>query len=153
MVRRVLRAWLKKGAGDQAARASRGRAARSDGSISGPPRYGRLARMRRTTKRRVQLFLRLLLVGTLIGVAYGGLIGLTFRGTALINSLIGAIDGATITAVIAAVEIFLLRTRWGRPLQQAPFLVTFGVQWLRYRGVVLVVTAGNLRQRLLLPAL
>jgi hypothetical protein len=41
--------------------------------------------MRRATKRRVQLFLRLLLVGTLIRVAYGGLIGLTFRGTALIN--------------------------------------------------------------------
>ena len=105
-------------------------------SISGPPRYGRLGRMRRATKRRVQLFLRLLLVGTLIGVAYGSLIGLTFRGTALINSLIGAIDGATITAVIAAVEIFLLRTRWGRPLQQAPFLVTFGVKWLVY-GVVI----------------
>jgi hypothetical protein len=77
--------------------------------------------MRRATKRRIQLFLRLLLVGTLIGVTYGGLIGLTFRGTALVNSLIGVIDGATITAAVAAVEIFLLRTRWGRRLQQAPF--------------------------------
>lgn len=90
-------------------------------SISGSPRYGGLGRMRRATKRRIQLFLRLLLVGTLIGVTYGGLIGLTFRGTALVNSLIGAIDGATITAAVAAVEIFLLRTRWGRRLQQAPF--------------------------------
>ena len=118
-------------------------------SISGPPRYGRLGRMRRATKRRVQLFLRLLLVGTLIGVAYGSLIGLTFRGTALINSLIGAIDGATITAVIAAVEIFLLRTRWGRPLQQAPFLVTFGVKWLVYGVVILVVNAWSLGDRVL----
>jgi adenylate cyclase len=105
--------------------------------------------MRRATKRRVQLFLRLLLVGTLIGVAYGGLIGLTFRGTALINSLIGAIDGATITAAIAAVEIFLLRTRWGRPLQQAPFLVTFGVKWLIYGVVIMVVNARSLGQRVL----
>jgi len=105
--------------------------------------------MRRATKRRVQLFLRLLLVGTLIGVAYGGLIGLTFRGTVLINSLIGAIDGATITAVIAAVEIFLLRTRWGRPLQQAPFLVTFGVKWLVYGVVIMVVNACSLGQRVL----
>ena len=40
-------------------------------------------------------------------MAYGGLIGLTFLGTAPINSLIGAIDGATIAALIAAVEIFL----------------------------------------------
>src|SRR5260370_29310113 len=108
MVRRVLRAWLKKGAGDQAARASRGRAARSYVSISGPPRYGRLGGMRRATKRRVQLFLPLLLVGTLIGVAYGGLIGLTFRGTALINSVSGAIDRAAITPPIPPVELFLL---------------------------------------------
>ena len=95
--------------------------------------------MRRATKRR---FLRLLLVGTLIGVAYGGFIGRTFRGTALIGSLVGAIDGATITAAIAAIEIFLLRTRWDRPLQQASFLVTFGVKWLAYG---MVITAVNER--------
>lgn len=115
--------------------------------ISAPPRYGRLGRMRRATKRRVQLFLRLLLVGTLIGVAYGGLIGLTFRGTPLISSLVGAVDGVTITAVIAGVEFFLLRTRC--PLQQAPFLVTFGVKWLVYGIVIMVVNAGSLGQRVL----
>jgi hypothetical protein len=74
----------------------------------------------------VRLFLRLLLVGTLIGVAYGGVIGRTFRGIALIGSLAGAIDGATITTAIAAIEISLLRTRWRRTLHHAPFLVTFG---------------------------
>ncbi len=68
---------------------------------------------------------------------------------ALINSLIGVIDAATITAAIAAVEIFLLRTRWGRPPQQAPFLVTFGVKWLVYGVVIVVVNAGSLGQRVL----
>lgn len=64
------------------------------------------------------------------------------RGTALIGSLVEAIDGATITAAIAAIEIFLLRTRWDRPLQQASFLVTFGVKWLAYG---MVITAVNER--------
>src|SRR5260370_39709838 len=98
MVSRVLRAWLKKGAGDQAARASRGRAARSYVSISGPPRYGRLGGMRRATERRGQPFPRLLLVGALIGGAYGGLIGPTLPGTAPIHTLIGADRGAALTA-------------------------------------------------------
>jgi hypothetical protein len=43
------------------------------------------------TKRRLRLFLRLSLAGTLIGVAYGSFMGRAFRGTALIGSLVGAI--------------------------------------------------------------
>jgi adenylate cyclase len=99
--------------------------------------------MRRATRRRVRRFLRLLLVGTLIGAAYGGFIGRTFRGTGLVGSLVGATDGATITAAIAAIELFLLPTRWGRPLQQAPFLVTFGVKWVIYGVVITVVNAQS----------
>jgi len=109
--------------------------------------------MRRAMKRRVRLFLRLLLVGTLIGFAYGGFIGRTFRGTALIGSLVGAIDGAAITAAIAAIEIFLLRTRWGRTLQQAPFLVTFGVKWLAYGIVITAVNERSPAVLVLGPAL
>jgi len=43
--------------------------------------------MRIATKRRLRLFLRLSLAGTLIGVAYGSFMGRAFRGTALIGSL------------------------------------------------------------------
>ncbi|HMB36444.1 MAG TPA: adenylate/guanylate cyclase domain-containing protein, partial [Methylomirabilota bacterium] len=98
--------------------------------------------MRRATKRRVRVFLWFVLAGIFIGVAYGSLLGGMFRGTALVGGSIGAIDGAVIAIPIAAFEIFLLRTRWGRAVQQAPFLVTFGVKWLAYG---LLVTAVNLR--------
>jgi len=98
--------------------------------------------MRRATARRVRLYGRLLLVGTIIGATYGSVIGRTFRGTAFIGALVGATDGAAITAAIAAIEIFLTQTRWGRSLQRAPFLITFGVKWLVY-GVV--ITAVNVK--------
>src|SRR5262249_62287470 len=90
--------------------------------------------MRRATARRVRLYGRLLLVGTIIGATYGSVIGRTFRGTAFVGALVGATDGAAITSAIAAIEIFLTQTRWGRSLQRAPFLITFGVKWLGYRG-------------------
>ena len=98
--------------------------------------------MRRSIQRRVRLVLWSLLAGTLIGVAYGSLLGAMFRGTALIGALVGAIDGATITAPIAVTEAFLLRTRWGRAVQRAPFLVTFSVKWLIYGTLI---TSVNLR--------
>ena len=99
--------------------------------------------MRRATARRVRLYGRLLLVGTLIGATYGGVIGRTFRGTALIGATVGAMDAATITAAIAAIEVFLTQTRWGRSLQRAPFLITFGVKWLVYGVIITVVIAAS----------
>lgn len=106
--------------------------------------------MRRATKRRVRLFLQLVLAGTLIGGAYSSFIGLIFfRGSMLHRNLVGAIDGAAITAPIAAMELFLLRTRWGRPLQQATFLVTFGAKWLVYGTIITVVIAGEPGTRVL----
>ncbi len=106
--------------------------------------------MRRATKRRVRLFLRFLLVGTLIGVAYNSFIDLIFfSGSMFPRSLVGAIDGAAITAPIAAMEMFLLRTRWGRPLQQAPFLMTFGAKWLVYGTIITAVIAGEPGTRVL----
>lgn len=99
--------------------------------------------MRRATKRQGRLFLWLMLTGAVIGVAYGGLLGFTVRGTALTGSLVGAIDGATITAVIAFVELFWSRTRRGRVFQQAPFLVNFGVKWLVYGMVIATVNVRS----------
>jgi len=98
--------------------------------------------MRPTTRRRRRRFLGLVLVGALIGTIYGGVIGHVFRGTSLVGASVGAIDGAVIAAPLALTEIFLLRTRWGRRVQRAPFLVTFGVKWLVYGSLISIV---NLR--------
>jgi adenylate cyclase len=100
--------------------------------------------MRPATRLRVRLFLRVMLSGTLIGAAYGGFTSLNRFGTVLPGSLVGAIDGTAIAGVIAALEIFGMRTRWGRPVQQAPFLVSFGVKWLVYGMVITAVNARSL---------
>jgi len=98
--------------------------------------------MRRATRRRVRLFLWFWSAGILIGVGYGALTGSIFRGSWLIGGLIGAIDGAVIAGPIAVTEIFLLRTRWGRAIRRAPFLVTFGAKWLVYGALI---SSVNLR--------
>ena len=103
--------------------------------------------MRGATKRRVRLFARVLLVGTLVGVVYGGLVNLTVSGSGLTGSLVGAITGATITIVIGSIEIFWLPTRRGLAFQRAPFLVTFGVKWLVYGTVITAVNLGALGER------
>jgi adenylate cyclase len=101
--------------------------------------------VRRATRRQLHLFVRVLLAGTLVGLAYGALTELIF-GTpraAFYLGLVGAIDGAAITAPISALELYLLRSRLGRRLQQAPFLVTLGVKWVVYAVVITTVIAGG----------
>jgi adenylate cyclase len=105
--------------------------------------------MRGATRRRVRLFVRVLLAGTLIGVAYGGLINRAVGGSGLIGSFVGAVHGATITAVIGSIEILWLPTRRGLFLQQAPFLVTFVVKWLVYGAVITAVNVGALGARVI----
>ena len=84
-----------------------------------------------------------------MGIAYGGLLGAMFRGTGLIGAMVGAIDAVVIAAPIAAIEIFLLRTRWGRAVQRAPFLVTFGAKWLVYGALIAAVNLQSPGARLL----
>ncbi len=105
--------------------------------------------MRRATKRRARLFLGVWLIGTLLGIVYGGLTGLIFRLPVLPRILLGAIDGAAITTPIAVMEIFLLRSRWGRPLQGSAFLVSFGVKWLIYALIITTVIVGGPGARVL----
>jgi adenylate cyclase len=91
--------------------------------------------------------LRILLAGTLVGVFYGGFINLAVGRSGWIGCLVGAVNGAAITAVIASIEILLLQTHWGLAFQQAPFLVTFGVKWLVYGAVITAVNVGTLGER------
>ena len=105
--------------------------------------------MRGATRRRLRLFARILIVGTLVGVVYGGFINLAVGGTGWRGSLAGAVSGFAITAVIGSIEILLLPTRRSIAFQQAPFLVTFGVKWLVYGAVITAVNVGSLGERLL----
>jgi adenylate cyclase len=105
--------------------------------------------MRGATKWRLREFAWILLAGTLVGVAYGGFINLAVGRSGLRGCLVGALNGAAITAVIGSIEILLLPTRWGLAFQQAPFLVTFGVKWLVYGAVITAVNVGTLGARVL----
>src|SRR3990170_1997086 len=105
--------------------------------------------MRGATRRRVRLLARILLAGTLVGVAFGGLINLAVGRSGLTGSLVGAVNGATITIVIGSIEILWLPTRRGLALQQAPFLVTFGVKWLLYGAVITAVNVAAWGERVL----
>lgn len=105
--------------------------------------------MHGATRRRLRIFVRVLIVGTLVGVAYGGLIALAVGRSGLTGSLVGAVDGATITAAIGSIEILGLFTRRGLALQQAPFLVTFAVKWLVYGAVITAVNIGAWGERVL----
>ncbi len=91
----------------------------------------------------MRFFLRLVTIGALIGIAYGGVTGLAFGLPAFRRSLISAVDGVMISAPIAASEMFFLRSRWGRPLRQAPFLVTLAVKWLIYTSIIALVVIGG----------
>jgi len=99
--------------------------------------------------RRVRLFVPIVLVGTLVGVAYGGFINVAIGSSGLTGSLEGAVTGGTITMVIGSIEIFWLPSRRGLVLQQAPFLVAFGVKWLVYGTVITAVNVGAWSQRVL----
>jgi hypothetical protein len=100
-------------------------------------------------RRRMRLFLWFLLCGMLAGAVYAGLVNLTISGRGLVGSVIGALNGAVITTVIAGTEIFFLASRRGLSVQHAPFLVTFGVKWLLYGLVITVVNVGSLGERVL----
>jgi len=105
--------------------------------------------MRGATRRRLRRFRQILIAGTLVGVVYGGLINRATGGRALTGSFVGAVTGATITILIGSSEVLLMPSRWGVALQRAPFLVTFGVKWLAYGGVITAVNVGAWGERVL----
>jgi hypothetical protein len=100
--------------------------------------------MRVGNRRRLWLLARVVLAGTLVGVIYGSLLGLAYRGAPLIGGLIGAVHGSTISSVVGLMEIFVTRTRLGRRLERAPLLVTVAVKGSVYGAVIAVVEARGL---------
>jgi len=80
-----------------------------------------------------------MLFGTLVGVAYSLVLQLTVYGAPLKGAMIGAIHGLLLSATIGALEIFGVRTPFGRAVEQAPFLVTLGVKAAVYGSMIALV--------------
>jgi adenylate cyclase len=105
--------------------------------------------MRTGTKRRLQLTCRLVLAGTLVGIAYSSLLNFAALGTLSLAMLAGAIDGFILSATIGSMEIFGTRTLPGRAVEQAPLLVTLAVKGLIYGSVITLVELAEPGTRLL----
>jgi adenylate cyclase len=105
--------------------------------------------MRPATRRRLGIFVRMVLASAIIGGVYGALVGLAYRGTMGIGLVVGIIQGATVSGIVGAFEIFAGNTRVGRSLEKAPFLVTVGVKALLYGAVIVLVVGGALGLRVI----
>lgn len=98
---------------------------------------------------RTRNFLISISVVAAMGAMFGAVLGaaafmpLLLTG-ALVGSVSGGIDFATMTALIGGTETFLPRTRLGKTLEQAPFLAAFGIKAVFYGAVILAVVAGRL---------
>jgi adenylate cyclase len=105
--------------------------------------------MRTGTKRRLQLTCRIILAGTLVGVAYSSLLNFAAYGTPGLGMLIGAIHGFILSATIGSMETFGTRTLLGRAVEQAPLLVTLAVKGLVYGSLIALVNVVEPGTRLL----
>src|SRR5262245_23928929 len=95
--------------------------------------------MRAGTRRRGIRLAYVVAFGTLVGATYGTVLHLTVYGTPPIGALIGAIHGFLLSATIGWLEIFGIRTRLGRAVEQAPFLVTLAIKAAVYGSMIAVV--------------
>lgn len=100
--------------------------------------------MRPGTRRRLGLFAIGVLASMLAGTMYGAVAAYIWLHAPVTGAVVGLIHGFAISAPIAAVEIFAARSRIGRMLDQAPFLVTVAVKGLLYGTIITLVVLGEL---------
>jgi adenylate cyclase len=103
-----------------------------------------LKSVREGTRRRLRIFGWVVAAGTLVGIFYGGLIGFTGWGYILRGGYIGAVHGFIISFMIGLLEIFALRTRVGRWVDQKPLILTILIKGLVYGTVITIVELGNI---------
>jgi adenylate cyclase len=105
--------------------------------------------MRVGTRRRIGLLARVVIASTLLGIVYGSLLNIAAYGTPQFGIAIGAIHGFLISSVIGLLEIFGTRSRVGRVIEQAPFLVTLLVKLIIYGSIIAFVNIVEPGSRLL----
>jgi hypothetical protein len=91
------------------------------------------------TTRRLWLLGRVVVAGMLLGSTYGTLLNFAAYGELQFGVPIGAIHGFLLSSTIGWLEIFGTRTRPGRAVEQAPFLVTLLVKGLLYGSMIAFV--------------
>ncbi|HET7342328.1 MAG TPA: ABC transporter substrate binding protein [Methylomirabilota bacterium] len=110
--------------------------------------------MRAGTRRRLRVCARVTAFGTCIGATYSLLLQLTVLGDPPAGLAIGAIHGFLLGTTIGPLEIFGTRTRFGRAVEQAPFLVTLAAKIVLYGSLIALVNIVEPGTRLLgLPVL
>src|SRR2546421_180666 len=83
-------------------------------------------------------------MGAMFGAAIGAAMLRPPLTGAMLGSLSGAVDFATLTALIGGAEHLLPRTRLGNAFERAPFLTVFGIKAVVYSAVILAVVGGRL---------
>jgi adenylate cyclase len=83
------------------------------------------------------MFLWAMGASVLAGAAYGSLAAKVSENDPMEGLIIGIVRGLTLSSLLGGTEIFLMRSRVGRVLERAPFLVTIGLKAVVY-GVILV---------------
>lgn len=95
--------------------------------------------MRIGARRRLELLGRIVGASVLLGSAYGGLLNVAAYGAPRFGILIGAIHGFLLGSAIGFLEVFGTRSRPGRLVEQAPFLVTLLIKALIYGSMIVFV--------------
>jgi adenylate cyclase len=99
--------------------------------------------MRIGTRRRLELLGRVVGASILVGSVYGALVNVAVYGRPSLGILIGATHGFILSAVIGWLEIFGTRSRPGRAVEQAPFLVTFFTKGLLYGSLIALTNVAE----------
>jgi adenylate cyclase len=92
--------------------------------------------MRGSTRRRVHLYLWFVSGGLVAGAMYGSLIGPLVGRSRVLGAFTGAVYGTLVAAIVTAFEVFAARTKVGRAVDRAPFLVTLTIKVLVYGAVI-----------------
>ena len=95
--------------------------------------------MRAGTRRRLVRIAAVIVFGILVGVAYGVILHLTVFAAPFKGALIGGIHGFLLSAAIGWLEIFGARTRPGRAVERAPFLLTLTIKAALYGSMIAMV--------------
>ena len=103
--------------------------------------------VRARTRARVRTYVTIVAVSVIVGVAYAIFVSYGFQPLPT-AAIVGGISGGLIGSTVGGLDIFYFRSRRGRRVAQAPFLVSVLVKGLLYGLVIAIVIVGQVSSRL-----